>query len=73
MKMVLMAGVLLLAGCQTIEQVRADASSGHVGCPADQISTAAHQSLTWTAMCKGKLFYCKTGDGTSCAAALQPG
>lgn len=72
MKILLIVGAALLAGCQTIGELRADASSGQIGCPPEQISTADHKQLTWTASCKGKTFYCHTGDGTSCKEALVP-
>lgn len=71
MKVLIIFCTLLLAGCQTIEQLRAEVSSGHVGCPADQIQTSDHKQLNWTASCRGKTFYCVTGDGTSCKEALQ--
>lgn len=60
MKMLLITGAALLAGCQTIGELRADVSSGKIGCPPEQISTADHGRLTWTAACKGKTFYCHT-------------
>ena len=71
MKALIIFCTLLLAGCQTIEQLRAEVTSGHVGCPADQIQTSDHKQLNWTASCRGKTFYCVTGDGTSCKEALQ--
>lgn len=67
---VLIVITMLLTGCQTIEQLRSEVSSGHVGCPTDQIQTTDHKQLTWTASCKGKKFYCVTGDGTSCKEAI---
>ncbi len=70
MKVTIIFCALLLAGCQTIEQLRSEVSSGHVGCPADQIQTTDHKQLNWTATCRGKTFYCVTGDGTSCKEAL---
>lgn len=63
-----------LAGCAgmpTVDEVRQEASSGQIGCPPKEIAVSEHQRLTWTATCKGRVFYCTTGAGTSCTAALR--
>ena len=77
-------GVLafLVCGCAALDgQIVArlqDVTSGHIGCPPEEIAIPA-KSLTggtWTATCEGRTFYCSsysTGGDTStvsCAAAL---
>lgn len=61
---------MALVGCASMReegyQQRREVASGHVGCPPDEIAVSAHTSSTWTATCRGRVFYCKVGDGTSC-------
>lgn len=66
--------LLVIAGCAgmpTISQLRAEASSGRVGCPANEIAISNNERLTWTASCRDKVFYCSTGDGTDCREGLR--
>ena len=72
--------VAALAGCaadleaygrQEADKVRRTASSGLIGCPPTEITTSDHEKLTWTATCKGKVFYCTAGDGTACKERLN--
>lgn len=65
--------VAALAGCatQSIHEVRATFTSGVIGCPVSEVETSEHEKLTWTASCRGRVFYC-TGAGTpSCAEAIK--
>lgn len=70
----ILAACIFLSGCAgfpTADQLRSEVSSGYVGCPANEIHVSDHTSLTWTAECRGKVFYCRTGDGTACTASLS--
>ena len=63
-----------LAGCAGMpnaDQVRQEASSGLIGCPPEEIAISDHQRLTWTATCRGRVFYCTAGDGTSCKEQIR--
>lgn len=69
-----LSAVLLLSGCAQLQQElidnRKNASSGQIGCAPADIQISDGGKLTWTAICRGKVFYCTTGDGTSCKAAI---
>lgn len=60
------------AGFETAHEVRATASSGLIGCPVSEIATSDHEKLTWTATCRGKVFYCTAAGNQGCAEALKP-
>lgn len=55
----------------TADDVRRTASSGLIGCAPSEITTSDHEKLTWTATCKGRVFYCTAGDGTACKEQLR--
>lgn len=64
---------LVLVGCTSHE----GRSSGIIGCPAEEIQVSNKQTqfetVTWTAQCRGKTFYCTgySGGATTCAPALK--
>ena len=66
--------VLLLAACAT--HPRQQESSGLIGCPPSEVVLSdlksGWSSVTWTATCRGKTFYCtdKHGD-VQCSPALS--
>lgn len=55
----LFSAFILFAACASLS----DVTSGYVGCPANEIQTSDQvtnfSSVTWTATCRGKKFYCK--------------
>ena len=53
---------MLLSGCAgTIIEQRQRVSSGYVGCAPDEIQIINTSGYTWTAICKGKRFFCNVG------------
>lgn len=74
MKTIAILAALALTGCAQLQQQaiseRQTVSSGFIGCPPAEIAISQQQSLTWTAQCRGKTFYCVVGNGTSCKAAI---
>lgn len=66
------AALSACASMPTIDQLRQDASSGLIGCPPREIQISANERLTWTATCRGRVFYCSTGAETACAPASEP-
>jgi hypothetical protein len=64
----------LLGACATfptIDQIRQDASSGHVGCRPSEVAISENQQYTWVATCKGKAFQC-TGAPDMACKELRP-
>jgi hypothetical protein len=67
---------LALTGCTSFA---IDQSSGQIGCPSSEISIvddsgAGLVQRTWTAVCRGKTFYCThtfDSHNTSCKESLQ--
>ena len=59
---------VLLTGCSvmSITEERQVVSSGHIGCSPKEIAISDNQSYTWTASCKGKVFYCTVAPSASC-------
>jgi hypothetical protein len=62
-----------VAGCATARYETL--SSGYVGCRPDEIVISDLQNefwaLSWTATCRGRIFYCSaTGRGYTCAPAI---
>jgi hypothetical protein len=74
MKNLTILAAAALSGCAGLQQQLVDerktVSSGFIGCPPAEIAISDGQSLTWTAQCRGKTFYCVVGNGTSCKAAI---
>ena len=73
-KIVIAASALLLIGCAgmpTMDQGRQMAASGHVGCPAPEIQITTSDKYTWTAVCKGKTFYCTSVGEVACKEAIK--
>jgi hypothetical protein len=78
MKHLLMVGAILalgLSACAASNAQLRSASSGHVGCAPDEIAIENYNlgvsTSSWTALCKGKSFYCSGSDtlkGVSCAS-----
>ena len=67
--------LLALAGCFNL----AAASSGQIGCPANDISITNDEAgfaiRTWTAQCRGQTYFCSSqgrGPQISCAPAMVP-
>lgn len=64
----------LLAGCAgmpTIDEERQVASSGFIGCAPAEIAVSDHQRYTWTATCRGKVFYCTAAPSATCTERLK--
>lgn len=58
---VLMSAVF--SGCTNmVTRVRQNESSGAIGCPPGQIEISDTNSFTWTAMCRGRKFYCSSNE-----------
>lgn len=65
--------LLLLTACAT--HPRQQASSGLIGCPPSEVVLSdlksGWSSVTWTATCRGKTFYCTDTRGdVRCSPAL---
>lgn len=66
--------VVVLAACaptQTLMQGRQNFSSGQIGCAPEEIGIQATGTATWTATCRGKVFYCVGDPNPSCKAKLE--
>lgn len=73
---------LLLAACATTEETYQRQTAGHVGCPPDRIVIRDAANSTWTAICRGRWYYCSKavpsttdvmfGGATARDAALAP-
>ena len=63
--------ILLVSGCAAVlADNRREASSGAIGCSPDVIQVESTGNYSWTATCKGKVYYCSSGgQGVQCTAA----
>jgi hypothetical protein len=75
--LLVLAAILLsgLSGCAASNAQLKSVSSGHVGCAPDEIAIENYNlgvsTSSWTALCKGKAFFCSGSDmlkGVSCGA-----
>jgi uncharacterized protein YceK len=67
---------LLLSGCAsmfaTATQERQSVSSGFIGCAPSEIEIIHTGDYTWTAICKGRKFYCNVGGpSASCTPEMR--
>lgn len=69
---------VILAGCANLREEgarmaieeRSKVSSGYIGCPPGDITISDQTSTTWTATCRGHVFYCTVSPSASCKASL---
>jgi hypothetical protein len=66
--------MLLLTGCMTNENISKDFTASSIGCNPSNIQILNEKASlngmhTWTAMCKGKEYFCTyhVGDGSKCS------
>jgi uncharacterized protein YceK len=73
-KILLICVVIVLSGCasftETIVAERKTVSTGFIGCPAHEIEISDGTDHTWTAVCKGRVFYCTVAPSASCKEAI---
>jgi hypothetical protein len=79
MKTFLLLSAFALTGCthsmdfdKMARDMRAEASAGHIGCPQTEIVVTEQRRQSWTATCRGRVFYCTEGGGTACKEAIKP-
>jgi hypothetical protein len=68
------AVAVVISGCgsfPTISEIRRDASSGYVGCAPRDVDISDNESVTWTATCRGKQFYCSATAALACTAKIE--
>lgn len=71
----LIAAAVLTTGCASVESLagaRKNASSGQVGCAPAEVTLSDEKANTWTASCRGRVFYCTAMPTASCKEAARP-
>lgn len=74
--LVMAVAVFVLAGCagvgeRIVSDERRSISSGFIGCSPTEIAIVNTGNTTWTATCKGKVFYCTATPTAACKAQLE--
>ena len=74
MKKLVAIGLSLLMGCASswdadISQQRAEISSAHIGCSAQDIEIINTGNADWEAYCNDKKYFCTVAPSASCAEA----
>jgi hypothetical protein len=62
----IMAITILLGGCVSMTQQRAQLSAGRVGCKAEALKIVEEESWSWVAVCKEKRWICSGGTSIEC-------
>ncbi len=58
-------------GFRSLVEQRQDVSAAHVGCNPTEIEIINRGNWDWTAICKGKKFYCTVAPSASCREELK--
>jgi hypothetical protein len=67
----LVVAALIACGGAGLRSQRSELSSGHTGCPPNQIKISEETDNSWKATCAGKDYYCSGGTSIQCKEAVS--